>query len=78
MGVFGSAGSLVIQFVFGWAASNMNSLSMEPLLLYPGSRWVLFVGKTLANEIKGTALQLDVTADDAAGWFGHCGYISAS
>ena len=22
---------MVIQFVFGWAASNMNSLSMEPL-----------------------------------------------
>ena len=22
---------MIVQFVFGWAASNMNSLSMEPL-----------------------------------------------
>ena len=28
---------------------ELESGALEPLLLYPGARWVLFVGKTLAN-----------------------------
>ena len=46
---------LVIQFVFGWAASNMNSLSMEPLGNVAGTAASVFgFTQTVGGALIGT------------------------
>jgi MFS transporter, DHA1 family, multidrug resistance protein len=55
---------LVIQFMFGWAASNMNSLSMEPLGAVAGTAASVFgfmqtvggavLGTTIGQQFNGT------------------------
>jgi DHA1 family bicyclomycin/chloramphenicol resistance-like MFS transporter len=46
---------LVIQFVFGWAASNMNSLSMEPLGAVAGTAASVFgFVQTVGGALLGT------------------------
>jgi DHA1 family bicyclomycin/chloramphenicol resistance-like MFS transporter len=46
---------LVIQFVFGWAASNMNSLSMEPLGAVAGTAAATFgFLQTVGGAVLGT------------------------
>jgi MFS transporter, DHA1 family, multidrug resistance protein len=49
------ANFLVIQFVFGWAASNMNSLSMEPLGAVAGTAASVFGSiQTVGGALLGT------------------------
>ncbi|HEY9010248.1 MAG TPA: multidrug effflux MFS transporter [Devosia sp.] len=49
------ANFLVIQFVFGWAASNMNSLSMEPLGSVAGTAASVFgFIQTVGGALLGT------------------------
>lgn len=49
------ANFLVIQFVFGWAASNMNSLSMEPLGNVAGTAASVFgFVQTVGGALLGT------------------------
>ncbi len=49
------AGFLVIQFMFGWAASNMNSLSMEPLGAVAGTAASVFgFTQTVGGALLGT------------------------
>jgi MFS transporter, DHA1 family, multidrug resistance protein len=46
---------LIIQFVFGWAASNMNSLSMEPLGQVAGTAASVFgFVQTVGGALLGT------------------------
>ena len=46
---------LVIQFIFGWAASNMNSLSMEPLGNVAGTAASVFgFTQTVGGALIGT------------------------
>ena len=46
---------LIIQFVFGWAASNMNSLSMEPLGAVAGTAASVFgFIQTVGGAVLGT------------------------
>jgi DHA1 family bicyclomycin/chloramphenicol resistance-like MFS transporter len=48
---------LVIQFVFGWAASNMNSLSMEPLGAVAGTAASVFgFMQTVGGATLGTII----------------------
>jgi DHA1 family bicyclomycin/chloramphenicol resistance-like MFS transporter len=48
---------LVIQFVFGWAASNMNSLSMEPLGAVAGTAASVFgFLQTVGGAALGTVI----------------------
>jgi DHA1 family bicyclomycin/chloramphenicol resistance-like MFS transporter len=65
---------LIIQFMFGWAASNMNSLSMEPLGAVAGTAAAVFgfvqtVGGALLGSYVGQ--QFDGTTVPAA-----LGYLS--
>jgi len=49
------ANLLIIQFVFGWAASNMNSLSMEPLGQVAGTAASVFgFVQTVGGALIGT------------------------
>jgi DHA1 family bicyclomycin/chloramphenicol resistance-like MFS transporter len=49
------ANLLIIQFVFGWAASNMNSLSMEPLGSVAGTAASVFgFIQTVGGALLGT------------------------
>ena len=49
------ANLLIIQFVFGWAASNMNSLSMEPLGAVAGTAASVFgFIQTVGGAVLGT------------------------
>lgn len=49
------ANLLIIQFVFGWAASNMNSLSMEPLGRVAGTAASVFgFVQTVGGALIGT------------------------
>ena len=49
------ANLLIIQFVFGWAASNMNSLSMEPLGNVAGTAASVFgFTQTVGGALIGT------------------------
>lgn len=51
------ANFLVIQFVFGWAASNMNSLSMEPLGAVAGTAASVFgFTQTVGGAVLGTII----------------------
>jgi DHA1 family bicyclomycin/chloramphenicol resistance-like MFS transporter len=46
---------IVIQFFFGWAASNMNSLSMEPLGMVAGTAASVFgFTQTIGGALLGT------------------------
>jgi DHA1 family bicyclomycin/chloramphenicol resistance-like MFS transporter len=46
---------MVIQFFFGWAASNMNSLSMEPLGQVAGTAASVFgFTQTVGGALIGT------------------------
>jgi DHA1 family bicyclomycin/chloramphenicol resistance-like MFS transporter len=46
---------LVIQFVFSWVASNMNSLSMEPLGAVAGTAAAVFgFSQTVGGAVIGT------------------------
>ncbi|MEQ1770764.1 MAG: multidrug effflux MFS transporter [Devosia sp.] len=48
---------LVIQFVFSWAASNMNSLSMEPLGAVAGTAAAVFgFSQTVGGAVIGTII----------------------
>lgn len=48
---------LVVQFVFGWAASNMNSLSMEPLGAVAGTAASVFgFVQTVGGAVLGTII----------------------
>ena len=48
---------LIIQFVFGWAASNMNSLSMEPLGAVAGTAASVFgFIQTVGGAVLGTLI----------------------
>jgi MFS transporter, DHA1 family, multidrug resistance protein len=48
---------MVIQFVFGWAASNMNSLSMEPLGAVAGTAASVFgFTQTVGGAVLGTLI----------------------
>ncbi len=62
---------LIIQFVFSWAASNMNSLSMEPLGAVAGTAAAVFgFAQTVGGAVLGTFIgqQFDGTlTPNAAG-----------
>jgi len=48
---------LLIQFVFSWAASNMNSLSMEPLGAVAGTAAAVFgFSQTVGGAVIGTII----------------------
>src|SRR5690606_22723881 len=48
---------LIIQFAFGWAASNMNSLSMEPLGAVAGTAASVFgFMQTVGGAVLGTLI----------------------
>jgi MFS transporter, DHA1 family, multidrug resistance protein len=48
---------LVIQFMFGWAASNMNSLAMEPLGAVAGTAASVFgFMQTVGGAVLGTII----------------------
>lgn len=64
---------VIIQFFFGWAASNMNALSMEPLGAVAGTAAAVFgftqtvggviIGTIIGQQFNGTVIPL------AAGYF---------
>ena len=61
----------IIQFIFGWAASNMNSLSMEPLGAVAGTAAAVFgfiqtVGGALLGTLYRPALQRHADAQRAS------------
>src|SRR4029079_2642871 len=48
---------LMIQFVFGWAAPNMNSLAMEPLGAVAGTAAAVFgFMQTVGGAVLGTLI----------------------
>ena len=50
---------MIVQFVFGWAASNMNSLSMEPLGAVAGTAASVFgFIQTVGGALLGTMIGL--------------------
>ncbi len=62
---------LIIQFAFGWAASNMNSLSMEPLGRVAGTAASVFgftqtVGGAVLGSIIGQQFNGTLTPNAAA------------
>ncbi len=63
---------LVIQFVFSWAASNMNSLSMEPLGAVAGTAAAVFgFAQTVGGAVLGTFIGQqfnDTLTPNAAGY----------
>ena len=60
---------MIVQFVFGWAASNMNSLSMEPLGAVAGTAASVFgfiqTGRRAARHDDRPAVQRHDDADRA-------------
>jgi DHA1 family bicyclomycin/chloramphenicol resistance-like MFS transporter len=62
---------LIIQFAFGWTASNMNSLSMEPLGRVAGTAASVFgftqtVGGAVLGSIIGQQFNGTLTPNAAA------------
>ena len=54
---------MIVQFVFGWAASNMNSLSMEPLGAVAGTAASVFgFIQTVGGALLGTMIGCSSTA----------------
>ena len=49
---------MIVQFVFGWAASNMNSLSMEPLGAVAGTAASVFGFIQTVGALLGTMIGL--------------------